>query len=234
MRSFVDQRAGPFILLGGIVVFGVGNLLTKGTEWGRGGDLFLIGIVVEGLLAVLLGCLAYRAQRRWLSSFPTEVWLSTRRQFEAFDEAIKSTSSVGKALGRFRVPSGSAYVASPVPWMKIPIVLVAWGELEIDSDRLRFGPLARSNPRERRRRNVLRGLTFELPYSKIEQVEPYERGPSYNPSFSVPWTRVVTSLPAPLDDFLLSVGGGDAYAMATYREKAIRLRTSLQSIVSRR
>jgi hypothetical protein len=227
MRSIVEDRAGPYIALAALVIFPLGGVLTSGTEWGRGGTLFYFGLIVEGTTAALCGLALYRLYRIYLRKYPSEVWFSTKSQFDAFDEALSKTSSFGKAIGRFSIRPGAAYVTSPMPWMKIPMVLVAWGEVSTDADRLSFSPIKRSD-RDRLRRNVMQDFSFDLPFSEIEKVEPYERPTS---SFGLPWTRVVTSRPAPLNDFLLSVGGRDAYGMAGYRLKALELRATLQHAV---
>jgi hypothetical protein len=229
MRSFADYRALPYIALAAIVILPLGDWLAHGTEWSTG-PLRFARHVVEAISFISIGLVGYALRKRSLAAYPSEVWFSTRAQFEAFDDAVANASRLRKLLGRYRIRKGGAYVKL-LPWMKIPLVLVRRGKLAIEADYIRFSPLARRDRIGRRARNLLDDFAFDLKASEIVSVEAYDH-PQMQSRYALPWTRVLTSRDAPLDDFLVSVGGPNVYGMRKYCEEALKLRDDLQSLIA--
>lgn len=160
------------------------------------------------------------------------VWVSTDEQFEAFDEAFKSASIFTKALGRYRIRKGAAYTTNLLtPWMRIPIVMIAAGELDISESRLSF----RSRKQftfASRRKNLWSKFKFDLSLDQIIAVENYHRVPAMRSVFELVWTRVRTSAPAPLDNFLIAVGGQNSLALPQYRKQSLHLREKISTLVA--
>ncbi|MBI3675260.1 MAG: hypothetical protein HY243_01415 [Proteobacteria bacterium] len=114
------------------------------------------------------------------------------------------------------------------PWkMNLPILMQAYGHIKIGSGRIDFAARSPVDRWDKRRRNIDENLTFELSTSDILTIEPYERPSS---PYQLTWTLVATTRGAALDEFMLTIGGKNAYAMADYRAKALELRDALQKV----
>lgn len=156
------------------------------------------------------------------------VWLSTDEQIAALTEAYRGASLMTKMLGRFDLPDGVAHFRSAImPWMRAPIVLVAQGKLEIDSHRIAFVP------RPFRAfgwvvRDLRPDAAFEVPVPAITAVEPADVRSPVAQFFNIPFTRVRTTLPPPLDNILLCIGG--RFSMPRIRERSIELRRALDAL----
>ncbi|HEY2033275.1 MAG TPA: hypothetical protein VGH02_06270 [Rhizomicrobium sp.] len=165
-----------------------------------------------------------------MTDFPS-VWLSTDEQFEAFDEAFKSASLLRKVLGLYQIRKGAAYITNLLsPWMRIPIVMVAAGELDVRDSKISF----RSRKQFTfawRRKNLWSTLEFDLSPEQILAVENSPRRSPVSSVFELVWTRVRTSAPAPLDNFLVSVGGQNSFALPEYRKKSLQLRDEISSLM---
>lgn len=95
--GFAELGALPFMFLAFVVIASVGGRLTTGTSWGIGGSNFYAGRAVEVVASVIIGFAAFVLRRRTLQAFPTEVWFSTKEQFDAFDNAVNQASWLRKS-----------------------------------------------------------------------------------------------------------------------------------------
>jgi hypothetical protein len=154
------------------------------------------------------------------------VWFSTDAQFAAFDEAFRNASWFARAIGRYPVRRGAAYTTMLLPWIRIPIVLVAAGRFDIAEGRASFAAGRRAGAR----RNVLTNLAFVLTPPEIKSLEAHLQKSPVDPAFSLTWTHVETTREPPLDSFYLSVGGRNAFAMGRYRREGLALREALQRL----
>lgn len=157
------------------------------------------------------------------------VWFSTDAQVAALTAAYRDASWSTKLLGTFDLPEGVAHLRGRLmPWMRMPLVCVAEGTLEV-SDRA----VAFSLTEMRLFGWALHGLrtdvAFQLPVSAIAAVEPADVSSPVVRFFNIPFTRLRTTRPPPLDNFLLCVGG--RIAMPRIRERSIELRRTLGSLI---
>ena len=186
------------------------------------GYLFLAAYFALGVWALI--------QRRALAGFPAEVWFSTKAQLDAFDDAFAKTSWLRKMMGRFRIPKGAAYTTLG-GWHRIPIVLLARGNIAFEEGLIRFTPFPSKNRYAKRDRNLLDDFSFEIKQTDLVLIEAFEPVDKVGLGWRLPWTRVVTTRPSPLNDFFLTIGGPNAYGMKSYREQALALRDKLQSSI---
>ena len=158
------------------------------------------------------------------------VWLSTEAQFRAFDEAWSSASWLRKHIGRYRITPGAAYTQSVLmPWMRIPILIVASGKLDIDATHVEFTPKPRFGFGWVRR-NIRSDLAFSIDRAQISAVEAYDRRSPVSSRYDMLWTRIRADCPPPLNDFYLTVGGQNPAAMSHYREQSLKLRQLMQGL----
>ena len=236
------QTAVAFAFIFMLISVFVGQGLIGFTPWGDARYL-VRATAVEMAFGALLG-LALYWRAWWVRAHePPQVWFSTEGQFEAFRNAVASSSWWRKIVGRFPIADGAAY-ASSLPWMKTPLVLVARGELVITDAAINFSPVQGRSWNKRRYHNVVDALSFQIALSDIISIAPEEIGTSSPTtdkilsdliaSYWLPWTRIVTSKPAPLDEFFLAVGGRNRNAMQTYRELSLGLRNNLMKAISAR
>ncbi|MDE2112801.1 MAG: hypothetical protein KGJ79_16795 [Alphaproteobacteria bacterium] len=183
------------------------------------GYLFLAAFIALGIWALI--------QRHVLSGYPAEVWFSTKAQLDAFDEAVARTSWLRKIVGRFRIPKGAAYTTLGV-WQRFPILLLARGRIAFEEGSIRFTPFPSKHRYAMRDRNLLDGFSFEMKQTDLVLIEAFEPIDKVGLGWGLPWTRVVTTRPAPLNEFFLTIGGPNAYGMKNYREQALALRDKLQ------
>lgn len=158
------------------------------------------------------------------------VWISTDAQFAAFDAAVRNASWLTKAIGRYPIRPGAAYISMRFPPWKIPIVFVANGALSIESNATTFASTPVRKVFGMRYHNVQTDFAFALSGADIRAVEAYEIKSPFLSHFDMSWTRVRTARSAPLDDFLLTVGTFNALHTGQARKRAADLRTALHNL----
>ena len=150
------------------------------------------------------------------------VWFSTDRQMEALISAYKAASLGAKMAGRFAVPNDAASLRGVLaPWMRVPLVLMAQGELSINESEVSF----RSKPHRAfgwSVRSPHKNLSFRLAREEILAIEPSDFTSPVMPIFDLPFTRVQTTAEAPLNNFLLCVGGRIAIPRIRARSQELR------------
>jgi len=160
------------------------------------------------------------------ATYPT-VWLSSDRQLAALTDAYGSASLLQKLSGRFAFPDGTSYISNRIMWwMRCPLAFEAHGELRLDRGALSF----RSRPPAiygHRFFLSLPELGFELRADRVLAVEPADFASPVARLFNLPFTRLRTREPAPLDDFLLAVGG--KWSIRRIRAESLQLRQQLQA-----
>jgi hypothetical protein len=239
------RAAVALILIPILVSVFVGQRIIRNTPWGDVHHL-LQAIVIEVGVGALLGLgLYWRVWSIWRARTqePPQVWFSTEHQFEAFRNAVSSGNWWRRIIGRYPIADGAAY-ASALPWMKTPLVLVARGELLITDTAIKFSPISGRAWSNRRYHNVMDEFRFEVPFSDIVSIAAEEVPiASFTTDevlsdlisrYWLPWTRVMTSRPAPLNEFFLAVGGRNRNAMQCYRELSLGLRDRLVKAIGAR
>jgi hypothetical protein len=159
------------------------------------------------------------------------VWLSTDTQVTTLLESYRRASLATKLLGRFDFPDDVAHIRGLLmPWARIPLIFVAEGALTVDGHSAAFVG--------RRRRvfgwrtvGIRSDLSFAYSVSEIISVEAADMASPVARFFDIPFTRMRTAHPAPLDNFLLCVGG--RLSMPTIRAQSIELRHRLQEMARR-
>jgi hypothetical protein len=155
------------------------------------------------------------------------VWFSTDRQLEALAHSFESATMTSKLLGRFEIPEDVAFIQHVImAWTRVPLALQAQGTVSLNDVSFSFRPTPYrvfgfrvSSP--------LQGLRFDLAPSDVTIVEPADFCSPVARTFDVPFTRIRTSRPGPLDNFLLCVGG--RVAMPRIRSQSHDLRQRLLS-----
>jgi hypothetical protein len=236
------RAAAAFIFPAVLVSVIIGQQLIHNTSWGDARH-FLPAIAIEIGVGALIGIAFYRRLTRARALEPPHVWFSTESQFEAFRSAVASSNWWRKIVGRYPIAEGAAY-GSALPWMKTPLILVARGQLAITETAISFSPVQGRSWSKRRYHNVVEGFRFEIALSDIVSIAPEETAiasPTTDKElsdliskYSLPWTRIVTSRPAPLNEFFLAVGGRNRDAIQSYRELSLRLRNNLVNAVGGR
>lgn len=153
------------------------------------------------------------------------VWVSTDEQIERLQSAFRGASLTTKLCGTYRLPEGAAHLRGLfTPWMRVPLVFVAAGRAEVGAGRLAFVS-SRFRAPGWRVRGVIVDLAFSLAREDIHAVEAADQHSPFARLFDLPFTRLRTRLPAPLDNFLVCVGG--RFSMPSVRKHSLELRTEL-------
>jgi hypothetical protein len=146
-------------------------------------------------------------QEELIIALYSPVWFSTDHQIEALISAYQSASFVTKLIGNYKLPKDVASIRGILsPWMRVPLVLTAKGELSITESTISFkhiphrvfGWIVRSPHKN---------LTFVLSIKDVTAIEPVDFGSPVARVFDLPFTRIHTAKAAPLDNFLLCIGG---------------------------
>jgi hypothetical protein len=157
--------------------------------------------------------------------FLSPVWFSKDRQLAALTQSWESATMISKLLGRFEVPADCAsFQGIFTPWMQMPLALQAQGVLGLNETSLAF----RQEPYRVfgwRVRTPLEDLSFNLFPNDVSAIEPADFRSPVMRTFDVPFTRVRTSKPSPIDNFLLCVGG--RISMPRIRDRSRDLREKL-------
>jgi hypothetical protein len=158
------------------------------------------------------------------------VWFTTDEQLATLADVFRGASLATKLLGTFRLPPGTAHLHGLLaPWMNIPLVFTATGELDIGRDALSFWALRHRAPGWHVR-GVRDDLRFDLSRTEILGIEPADWRSPMAAAFDIPFTRVRTSREGVLRDFRLCVGG--RLSMARVREGSGKLRRALQDFAA--
>jgi len=150
------------------------------------------------------------------------IWFTTDSQLNALTSGYANASLFTKLTGRFDVPQGIAHLRGVLmPWMRMPLVLSAQGELSISQQALSF------NPKPFRAfgwsvRGEHKELAFSINAEDVLSVEPADFSSPVIRLFDLPFTRIRTKLATPLDNFLLCVGGRIAMPIIKARSKELR------------
>jgi hypothetical protein len=157
--------------------------------------------------------------------FFSPVWFSTDRQLAALTQSWESATMTSKLLGRFEIPADCASLHGAVmPWMRVPLGLQAQGVMGLNEASFSF----RQEPYRVfgwRVRTPLEDLSFNLFPNDVSAIEPADFRSPVMRTFDVPFTRVRTSKPSPIDNFLLCVGG--RISMPRIRDRSRDLREKL-------
>lgn len=103
----------------------------------------------------------------------------------------------------------------------MPLVLSAQGEINITQDSISFTP----KPFKAfgwSVRGEHKNLSFSIKVEDVVSVEPEDFSSPVIRLFDLPFTRVRTTLPTPLDNFLVCVGGRLAMPLIKARSKEMR------------
>ena len=156
------------------------------------------------------------------------VWLSTDEQIAAVMRIYTEAPLAAKLLGTFDIPPGVARLHGVLmPWMRTPIAFVAEGKLKTDGQRIAFVP----RPFRAfgwRVEGLRPDAAFDIPVSAITAIEPVDLRSPVGRFFDIPFTRIRTTLPPPLDNILLCVGG--RISPAGVRARSLELRRELETL----
>jgi hypothetical protein len=167
-----------------------------------------------------------------LSQFVTDfqpVWISTTEQLTRLAASYRSASLLGKVLGRFSFPEGTAHARGIViPWMRAPLALLAEGRLTVYERGIAFAATPFRVPG-----SLVRGvdddLRAELGRAEVTAVEPAPFASPFARHFDIPFTRIRTKRQGLLGDFLVCVGG--RLSMGRIRSRSLELQQSLRCLM---
>lgn len=151
------------------------------------------------------------------------VWFSTDYQMKAAISTYQAASLVTKLCGWYSVPGDAAFLRGVLmPWMRMPLVFTVQGELNITGSEISFKPIPYrmfgwivNSPHK--------NLSFVLSLNDILSVELADFKSPVMQFFDIPFTRIRTNKEAPLDNFLLCVGGRIALLRIRARSEELRL-----------
>jgi hypothetical protein len=150
------------------------------------------------------------------------VWFSTDRQLETLVQVFKSATITSKLLGRFDIPADCASIQSIfMPWARAPLALQAQGAVTLNERSLSFRPRS-FRVFGWRVRSPMKEISFDLSPVDVLAIEPADFSSPFMRAFDLPFTRVRTSKPTPIDNFLLCVGGQIAIPRIRWRSRALR------------
>jgi hypothetical protein len=153
-------------------------------------------------------------------------WISTEEQLRVLADSYQGASMLRKLAGAFEFPSSAAHLQGWfMPWMRSPTVFTAVGHLVIGETRIQFRPAA---PKLLgwRLRNIDRTLVFDIAATEITAADAYAFKSPFSKMFDLPFTRLKTSKPGILADFLLCIG--HPLSPPTVRVRSLALQVELQ------
>jgi hypothetical protein len=178
------------------------------------------------LLGLVLGAAAFVpvTLMEWKSSGPdsgppTESFLAFLGRWSA-----GSATMISKLLGRVEIPADCASLHLG-PLMRVPTVVQAEGVIHLNEVSFTFRPTPHRFGW--RFHSLLKDLSFVLYPNEVSAVEPADARSPVMRTFDLPFTRVRTSKPSPIDNFLLCVGGSGRIAMPRIRTQSRDLRERL-------
>jgi hypothetical protein len=155
------------------------------------------------------------------------VWFSTDRQLATLVQVFESATLTAKLLGRFDIPADRASIQSVLmPWSRAPLAPQAQGAVTLNARSLAFRPTP-FRIFGWRVHSPMKDISFDLSPSDVVAIEPADFRSPVMRAFDLPFTRVRTSKPGPIADFLLCVGG--KIAIPRIRSRSRELRASLVS-----
>jgi hypothetical protein len=164
--------------------------------------------------------------------FFSPVWFSTDRQLAALAQSWESATMTSKLLGRFETPADCASLHGIImPWVRVPSGLQAEGVMGLNQMSLSF----RQEPYRVfgwRLHSPLKDLSFDLFPNDVSAIEAADFRSPVMRTFDVPFTRVRTSKPSPIDNFLLCVGGRISMPRIRSRSRDLREKLLLWHTVS--
>ena len=150
------------------------------------------------------------------------IWFSTDKQLNSLVSAYNSASLLTKLCGGFRIESEAASLRGLFfPWMRIPLGFVSQGKLSITDTEICYHAVP-FRLLGWRTKNVKNDLSFSLTRANLLSVEPFDFKSPFMSAFDMPFTRIHSSLPSPLDEFLLCVGGKFNLARIHTRSRELR------------
>lgn len=157
------------------------------------------------------------------------VWVSTAEQLSHLEMTYREASLPAKLLGRYTMPDGTAHLRGVLmPWMRVPIVFLAQGRLTVAGDRMTFASTPLRAPGWFVH-GVDPGMHWQLSRAELETVEPMSFSSPFAKFFDIPFTRIRSSRPGLLGDFLVCVGG--RFSMPKVRARSLDLRLALQRFI---
>jgi hypothetical protein len=150
------------------------------------------------------------------------VWFSTDQQLATLVQVFESATLTAKLLGRFDIPADRASIQNVLmPWARAPRAPQAQGAVTLNERFLAFRPTS-FRVFGWRVRSPMKGISFDLSPSDVVAIEPADFRSPFMRAFDLPFTRVRTSKPRPMDNFLLCVGGQIAIPRIRSRSRALR------------
>jgi hypothetical protein len=150
------------------------------------------------------------------------VWFSTDRQLVALVQVFESATLTAKLFGRFDIPADCASIQSVlIPWSRAPLAPQAQSAVTLNERFMAFRPTS-FRIFGWRVHSPIKDISFDLSPSDVVAIEPADFRAPVMRAFDLPFTRVRTSKPSPIDDFLLCVGGKIAIPRIRSRSRALR------------
>jgi len=157
----------------------------------------------------------------------TPTWVSTDEQLDGLVAAYKSSSLIRKVIGRREIPGNIAYLRSVLmPWMRMPVVFIAQGVLQLQQESLLFRPSS-FKAFGWRVNSPFQQLSFDIDRRDVMSIEPVEFKSPVMRMYDFRFSRIRTSKPGLLGNFLLCAGG--KFSMARARSKTEEMAADLAS-----
>jgi hypothetical protein len=135
------------------------------------------------------------------------VWFTNDRQLDGLVFAYKSSSLLSKIIGRVEMSDDLTSLRGLLmPWMRMPAVMMAQGELCLVDSEISFRP-GTYKAFGWRIRGPYEHLSFDLRREDVVSIEVTDfKSPVWR-AFDFPFARIRTTRPSPIDNFLVCVGG---------------------------
>jgi len=135
------------------------------------------------------------------------VWFTNDRQLDGLVSAYQSSSLLSKMIGRLEMSDDLTSLRGLLmPWMRMPTVMMAQGELRLLDSGISFRPGTYRafgwricGPNEH--------LSFDLGREDVASIEVTDFKSPVMRAFDFPFARIRTTRPSPIDNFLVCVGG---------------------------
>jgi hypothetical protein len=135
------------------------------------------------------------------------VWITNDRQLDGLVFAYKSSSLLSKLAGRLEVSDDLTTLRGLLmPWMRMPTVMIAQGELSLGVGDMAFRPGTYKSFGWRIRGPYER-LSFDLRREDVVSIEVTDFKSPVMRAFDFTFARIRTTRSSPIDNFLVCVGG---------------------------